>query len=285
VSDPRPIGVFDSGVGGLTVLKELVAALPGEAFVYLGDTGRVPYGPKPLPMVREYAFQDAAFLVARGAKAVVVACNTASAAALPGLEQRVPVPVWGVVEPGVEAALASAIGGRIGVIGTTGTIASRSYQHRLEARGASVWARACPLFVPIAEEGAADGEIARLVARRYLSDAPPLDALVLACTHYPILKATIAGVLPGVALIDSARAVAAVVARELSGRGLAAPAAAPAVSHFVTGDVGGYVHIARIIGGPPGPVRRIAIRDLEDAARALSGTGPREEAAPEEGYV
>lgn len=269
----------------MTVLKALVRALPGEAFLYLGDTGRVPYGSKPLAMVREYAFQDAAFLVELGAKAVVVACNTASAAALPGLEGRLPVPVWGVVEPGVEVAIDHADGARIGVIGTTGTIASRAYQDRLEGRGATVWARACPLFVPIVEEGGTDDGLARLVAHRYLGDAPPLGSLVLACTHYPILKATIAETLPGVSLIDSAEAVAAVVARDLKARGLPVGRPAPSVSHLVTGDVGAYVHIARIIGGPPGPVTRVSIRDLEEAASALGANGPREEGPLEIGQV
>ena len=197
-----PIGVFDSGSGHYGPW-ELKRALPTESFIYLGDTARLPYGPKPTDMVRGFADEIAHTLLQREVKAVVVACNTASAAALPDLAERLPVPTWGVVEPGVAAALAVAPRARIGVLGPVGTVRSRVYQDRLERAGATTWAQACPLFVPIVEEGVSDTEIARLVAAYYLDGRPPLDAVILGCTHYPALKGVLAQILgPGVALVD-----------------------------------------------------------------------------------
>ncbi|NLG09871.1 MAG: glutamate racemase [Deinococcales bacterium] len=259
-----PLGVFDSGVGGLTVLKELRRALPHESFVYLGDTARVPYGPKPPEMVRGFATEIAHALLGRGVKGIVIACNTASAAALPELADRLPVPTWGVVEPGVAAALGRAPGGRIGVLGTQGTVASRVYQDRLERAGAITWARACPLFVPIVEEGVSDTAIARLVASHYLEGRPPLDAVILGCTHYPALKGVLAEVLgEGVTLIDSAEAVAAVVARDLRRLGLLAPAGGRAgVRYLVTGDVPSFLHAAEVLGGPAGTYEQLPVTDL-----------------------
>lgn len=192
-----PLGVFDSGVGGLTVLSALKRQLPHESFVYLGDTARVPYGSKPLEMVRGFASEISLELLSRGVKGIVVACNTASAASLPDLAGELPVPVWGVIEPGVEAALGAAPGGLVGVLGTVGTVGTGVYQRRLEAAGCRVWARACPLFVPIVEEGVSDTVIAELVARHYLGDAPALDAVILGCTHYPALKPILSQVLGG----------------------------------------------------------------------------------------
>lgn len=263
----KPLGVFDSGVGGLTVLSALRHALPHESFLYLGDTARVPYGSKPLDMVRGFAAQIADALLERDVKGIVIACNTASAASLPDLADRLPVPVWGVVEPGVAAALARTAGGRVGVLGTVGTIGARVYQDRLEAAGARTWGRACPLFVPIVEEGISDSTIARLVAEYYLDDRPELDTVILGCTHYPPLAQTLRQVLgPEVALVDSAASTAAVVARDLRAMGLAAPSGAPGtVVHLVTGDLDSYRHTARILGGPDGPMERI---ELAPRARA-----------------
>jgi glutamate racemase len=258
-----PIGVFDSGVGGLTVLAALVRRLPDEDFVYLGDTARVPYGSKPAATVRGFAFELAGELVARGVKAVVVACNTASTASLPDLAEAAPVPVWGVVEPGVAAALAVHRGGRVGVVGTSGTIAAGSYQARLAAHGVDVWARACPLFVPIVEEGVADGAIAALVARHYLAERPDdLRTLILGCTHYPPLAATLRAVLgTDVALVDSAAATADAVAGALARHGLARPpSSGPGrVAHLVTGDVANYRHVAAMLGGPSGSVDHLPL--------------------------
>jgi glutamate racemase len=258
--------VFDSGVGGLSVLSALVRRLPHEDFIYLGDTARLPYGSKPAAMVRSFAFELAAELVERGAKAIVVACNSAATASLPDLAMAAPVPVWGVVEPGVSAALAAHSGGRrgghrggpVGVLGTHRTIAAGTYQARLAAAGVDAWARACPLFVPIVEEGVADGEIAELVARHYLADRPAdLQTVILGCTHYPALVPTLRAVLgPSVTLVDSAHATAEVVAEGLARLRLVRPAAATAgrVQQWVTGDLESYRHVAAVLGGPVGDV-------------------------------
>jgi glutamate racemase len=215
------IGIFDSGVGGLTVQRAILDALPGADTLYLGDTARVPYGTKSAETVTQYSLRTARFLTGQGIDLLVVACNTASAVALPALRAALAVPVIGVVEPGARAAVAASRGGRIGVIGTPGTVASGAYQAAIRALrpGAVVSARACPLFVPLAEEGWTDpaDEIVRGVARRYLEPlaSEGIDTLVLGCTHYPLLKGAIAAALPGVALVDSAETVAAEVRARL----------------------------------------------------------------------
>lgn len=273
-----PLGVFDSGVGGLTVLNALQRAMPDEQFIYLGDTARLPYGPKPQAMVRGFATEIAAELLERGVKGLVIACNTASAAALPALAERLPVPTWGVIEPGVSAALANieATGGRIGVLGTVGTIEARVYQVRLERSGAATWSRACPLFVPIVEEGVSDTAIARLVAHHYLSDRPELAAVILGCTHYPLLKGVLAEVLGGgVKLIDSALAVAEVVKRDLQRLGLMRPlgrstVAGPTVRYLVSGDVATFMHSAEVLGGPEGSAEHIDVNTLGSRMRTAA---------------
>jgi glutamate racemase len=215
----RPIGVFDSGVGGLTVVRALRAALPGEDIVYLGDTARVPYGSKSPRTVERYSLACQRFLLDRGVKLVMIACNTASATALDALRVASPVPVIGAVEPGAEAALAVSQGGRIGVIGTLATVRSGAYDRAIAARRADahVTALACPLLVPLAEEGWTDDEIAVAVARRYLGALferdHGLDTLVLGCTHYPLLRGVlerVAAEVAGrpVAVVDSASAMA-----------------------------------------------------------------------------
>jgi glutamate racemase len=217
---PR-IGIFDSGVGGLTVQRAILDALPGHDTFYLGDTARVPYGSKSAETVTQYSLRMARFLVRQEIDLLVVACNTASAVALPALRAEVQVPVLGVVEPGARAAARVTRTGRVAVIGTQGTVASGAYQEaiRRERPGASVLAVACPLFVPLAEEGWVDpsDEIVRGVVRRYLAPvkAAGVDTLVLGCTHYPLLEAAIAAELPGVALVDSARAIALEVRERL----------------------------------------------------------------------
>ena len=203
------IGVFDSGIGGLTVMKELLQRLPGESFIYFGDTARVPYGTKSADTVLKFSRENIAFLMEQGVKLVVVACNTASAEALPTLQRETSVPVIGVIQPGIQAAVAATSAARIGVIGTMATIRSNAYQTGIQqlAPGAEVFARACPLFVPLAEEGWVDGEVAELVARKYLNDFHDegVDALVLGCTHYPLLRDVIGRVMgPEVKLVDSA---------------------------------------------------------------------------------
>ncbi|MEZ4398636.1 MAG: glutamate racemase [Kofleriaceae bacterium] len=222
----RPIGVFDSGVGGLTVVRALRQHLPGEDIVYLGDTARVPYGSKSPRTVERYSLTCQAFLLARQVKLVLIACNTASANALPALVEASPVPVIGAVDPGATSALAVTTGRRIGVIGTLGTVRSGAYERALTARdpAAQVTALACPLLVPLAEEGWVDDEVAAVVARRYLTELfvrdPDIDTVVLGCTHYPLLRAVLtrtAAELAGrpVAIVDSATAMATAAAAAL----------------------------------------------------------------------
>jgi glutamate racemase len=211
-----PIGIFDSGVGGLTVYRALHERLPAERYVYLGDTARVPYGTKSLSTVERYAIENARFLESRGMKLLVVACNTASALALPAIRRSVSVPVVGMIEPGARAAVREAAGGRVGVIATESTVKSGAYSRAVAALAPEleVTERACPLFVSLAEEGWAESGVARAVAEEYLRDIREkgVSAVVLGCTHYPILRRVIqASVGAGVKLIDSGEAAAEVV--------------------------------------------------------------------------
>jgi glutamate racemase len=236
----RAIGVFDSGVGGLTVLRELRKQIPGESIVYLGDTARVPYGTKSSPTVLRYAHEAARFLLAQRVKLLVVACNTASAVALDELSDRYEVPVVGVIDPGARRALEVTRNGRIGVIGTEGTVRSGAYERALRKvrSDIEVFTAACPLFVPLAEEGWARHEIARLAAREYLAAllVQGIDTLVLGCTHYPLLKQTLSEVVGSdVQLVDSARETAKAVASRLKDHQLLrrSPAASQPL-YFVT---------------------------------------------------
>jgi glutamate racemase len=222
-----PIGVFDSGVGGLTVLRALRRELPSESFVYLGDTARLPYGTKSAGTISRYAVQAARALVERGIKLLVVACNTASAVAIDELRAQWPgLPVIGVVEPGAEAAVAASRTGRIAVIGTESTIRGGAYTRAIAALApdARVLGRACPLFVALAEEGWTDGAIAEAIAREYLATlVADVDALVLGCTHFPLLAPAIARVVgPEITIVDSAATTAAAVVRRLEAGGLLA---------------------------------------------------------------
>jgi glutamate racemase len=208
-----PIGIFDSGVGGLTVYRALHERLPNERFVYLGDTARVPYGTKSLATVERYAVENSRFLQAHGIKLLVVACNTASALALPAIRKAVTVPVMGVIEPGSRAAVEIAGGKKIGVIATEATVQSHAYAQAIAAIGSDVEVieRACPLFVSLAEEGWANSDVARTVAQDYLKEfkKTPIGALVLGCTHYPILRDVISETVGvNVNLIDSGAATA-----------------------------------------------------------------------------
>ncbi len=241
-----PIGVFDSGVGGLTVLRALMARLPWESTLFLGDTARVPYGTKSGEVVNRYALANGRFLAERGIKLLLVACNTASAVAVEALARDLPIPVLGVIEPGAKAAATASRSGRIGVIGTPGTIRSRAYERALRQNrpDATVVSRACPLFVPLAEEGWTEGEVPRLAAQRYLGElaAADVDALVLGCTHYPLLRDVIAEVMgSNVALVDSAEAVAQAAQAALTATGMLAPAkgagGAPAEHAYFVTDV------------------------------------------------
>ena len=224
-----PIGIFDSGVGGLTVYRALHERLPDEHFIYLGDTARVPYGTKSLNTVERYAIENARFLESRGIKLLVVACNTASALALPAIRGAVSVDVVGVIEPGAAAAVAIASGKSIGVIATEATVQSAAYSAAIARLDANVEVveQACPLFVSLAEEGWADTSVAESVAAQYLSrfESNSLGALVLGCTHYPILEDVIRRTLKSdVPLIDSGEAAATEVQSLLQSRELARPA-------------------------------------------------------------
>jgi glutamate racemase len=228
LSSNLPIGIFDSGVGGLTVYRALHEQLPDERFVYLGDTARVPYGTKSLATVERYAVENAHFLAARGIKLLVVACNTASALALPAIRKALAVDVVGVIGPGARAAVAATPaenGKRIGVIATESTVQSGAYTQAITKADpqTTVVERACPLFVPLAEEGWADEAVARTVAETYLKDlSSKIDTLVLGCTHYPILKSVIQETVGGqVALIDSGEATAREVKALLQEKDLA----------------------------------------------------------------
>ncbi len=208
-----PIGIFDSGVGGLTVYRALHERLPNERFVYLGDTARVPYGTKSLATVERYAVENSRFLQSHGIKLLVVACNTASALALPAIRKAVKVPVMGVIEPGSRAAVEIAGNATIGVIATEATVQSHAYAHAIAVMnpGSEVIERACPLFVSLAEEGWANSDVARIVAQDYLSEfrTTSIGALVLGCTHYPILRDVISETVgTKVNLIDSGAATA-----------------------------------------------------------------------------
>jgi glutamate racemase len=235
-----PIGVFDSGIGGLTVVRELVRELPDESIIYFGDTARVPYGSKSADTVRRYSREAAAFLLERGVKMVVIACNTATAHAGEALARELPVPVVGVIEPGARAAVAATRSGRIGVIGTAGTIGSGAYDLAVRRRleHSRVYAQPCPLLVPLVEEGWLEHDAARLVAGEYLNPLVEMDVdvLILGCTHYPLLRPLLAGLLPGVQLVDSAAETARDVAALLSELGARRNAAEPPAYTFVASD-------------------------------------------------
>lgn len=237
-----PIGIFDSGIGGLTVVREVMRQLPHERIIYFGDTARVPYGPKSPDTVRRYSHEICAYLTSQDVKAIVIACNTATAHALPMLENELKVPVIGVVEPGARAGVAASRRLELGVIGTAGTIASRAYEHAIHAiaPNADIVARACPLLVPLVEEGWLDKDATRLIAREYLAplQAAGIDTLVLGCTHYPLLKPMLAEILgPDVVLIDSAHETAAETARVLGARNLLGDTPADEATHrFIASD-------------------------------------------------
>ena len=232
------IGIFDSGIGGLTVFAAVQRRLPDESLIYLGDTARVPYGTKSAETVVRYSRECAQFLVDRGVKAIVVACNTASSYALPDLQHRFEVPVIGVVEPGARAALAATRSRAVGVIGTAGTVASNAYGSALKALAPDVRvvSRACPLFVPLVEEGWIENEVAEAAARRYLGSIARegIDALILGCTHYPLLANVIGRVVgEGVRLVDSAETTADALAELIAARGLAAGGGSAEGTHHI----------------------------------------------------
>ncbi|MEY3482949.1 MAG: hypothetical protein RLZ40_992 [Actinomycetota bacterium] len=253
----RPIGVFDSGFGGLTVMRSLIDLMPNESLVYIGDTGRYPYGNKPAEEVRGYAIELAESLVNdHGAKMIVVACNTAASVALEALSKSLVVPVIGVIEPGARALARVTHNGKVGVIGTVGTIASRAYDTAIEATGADVTltSAACPGFVEFVERDQTDGDEVTLLAKRLLSPVKEagVDALLLGCTHYPYLAPVIQRVMgDGVVIVSSANETAFAVRELLESRGLAAPPDAVADRRFFSsGDVEWFATRGRRLLGP-----------------------------------
>jgi glutamate racemase len=241
VTGAAPIGVFDSGIGGLTVAHALIQRLPHESVLYFGDTARVPYGPKSPETVRRYSKEIAAFLAGEGVKSLVVACNTATAHALPALRDDLSMPVIGVIEPGARAAVRATRSGHVGVIGTAGTIRSGAYERALRAIEPElrITVRACPLLVPLVEEGWMDHGATRLIAEEYLEPLlrQHIDTLVLGCTHYPLLKPLLAAVLgTGVTMIDSAEETAIETAAVLREGALTAPKNRVPAHRFIASD-------------------------------------------------
>jgi len=260
LSPKRPIGIFDSGIGGLTVARQIMRRLPGESIVYFGDTARVPYGSKSDRTVRAFAWEDSLFLLAHDVKMIVVACNTASAVALGELDRQLRIPVIGVIEPGAEAAVAVTQSGRIGVIGTLATVHSRAYEKAVQRLNASatVYSTSCPLFVHLVEEGWVEGEAPELIARKYLTPLLDrgIDTLILGCTHYPLLKALLSGILgPGVTLIDSAEQIARRVETLLQERRELSPAPQGTRRFFVSDYPRNFEELGRrFLGEPVGEV-------------------------------
>jgi glutamate racemase len=256
-ADPRPIGVFDSGVGGLTVLSELRRRLPDEPTIYLGDNARAPYGPRPADEVQRFTLESVAWLLAQDIKLLLLACNTATARALPLVRQVAPIPVVGVVRPGGVTAAASTRTGHVAVIATAGTVESNAYRDAIGEADprVEVVQQACPDLVPLVEAGIFDGPQAERAVRGYLEPLfvadPRLDTLLLGCTHYPLLRGVIEGTVgPAVRVVDSAFTTALAAEDLLDALGARVPGgAAPAHRVATTGDVGTFVSVAQRLFG------------------------------------
>lgn len=260
----QPIGVFDSGIGGLTVVKALIEDLPAESIIYFGDTARVPYGTKSKSTIVKFSLENVEFLLRYGVKCIVIACNTASSWALPTLRKYFKVPIVGVIRPGALAAVRRTKNRRIGVIGTHATIHSRAYDLAIERIDASVkvFSQSCPLFVPLVEEGWLNGTVCRQVAQKYLEplQRQRIDTLILGCTHYPLLAPTIRQILgPQVTLVDSARQTAAEVRGLLMGTELLSQhRRTPRYRFFVTDESAQFNAIGqRFLGHVIGSVERV----------------------------
>ena len=260
------IGVFDSGIGGLTVFKALARRLPREHLLYLGDTARLPYGSKSPETVTSCSIEAGDFFADRGVKLMVVACNTSSAIALDVLRARYDTPVLGVIAPGARAAVEATKRGRIGVIGTEATIASGAYEREIRALApnAEIFARACPMFVPLAEEGWLDNDVARRTVALYLASLKKsgIDSLILGCTHYPLLREAIADFIgPQVQIVDSAEETAAEVRQVLRTSGLLRPRGRGASSFFVTDAVQRFLQVGeRFYGASVASAVRVVLR-------------------------
>ena len=268
----QPIGVFDSGVGGLTVLRHLIQTLPGEDFVYLGDTARVTYGNKSPETIRHYTRQCVHFLLNLNVKAIVIACNTASALALDLAQEISPVPVIGMISPAAKSAVTQTKRGSIGIIGTRATISSSAYEHaiheesQLQHKTTNVYGKACPLFVPLAEEDWSEHPAAALISHEYLDYFTSLniDTLVLGCTHYPLLRSLIQNTLPEVTLLDCGESAAKELSNILQQEAHNSISAKPVITLYTTDTVHAFSKIAeRCIGFPlPDPIR-ISTESLE----------------------
>ena len=270
----KPIGVFDSGIGGLTVVHALTQRLPNENIVYFGDTARVPYGSKSPQVVREYAAQDVDFLMSRDVKMVVIACNTVSAVALDVVEKHAKIPVVGVILPGANAAAKSTKKKRVGIIGTIATVNSNAYTHAIRHidKDVQVFAQPCPLFVPLAEEGWMDHKVTAMVAKEYLFPLKleKIDTLILGCTHYPVLRKAITSAVDAyVTLIDSGEATAEEVERVLDQRNLRNPSKERPNLQFYVSDVPAkFTEVGeRFLGKKMGRVHRTGGFEREQEGR------------------
>ena len=260
----KPIGIFDSGIGGLTVVKRILSTLPGESIIYFGDTARVPYGTKSNSTVIEYSLQDAKFLINKNVKMIVVACNTASSVALNALRENFDVPIIGMINPGVKMALEFSQNKKIGVIGTYATTNNKAYSNELLKRASdiNIMEKPCPLFVPLAEEGWIDHKATELIAEEYLKDliAAGIDTLILGCTHYPILSGIIQKVMGNnVTLIDSGTAAAREVEEYLTGSGLRNVSGSGVYHEYYVSDVPTkFIEVAeRFLGRPVENIQKI----------------------------
>lgn len=268
-----PIGVFDSGVGGLTIVKQIHNLLPKESIIYLGDTARVPYGIKSPQTVIRFTQEAISFFMGKGIKLLLIACNTSSSLALPHLKDGYDFPICGVIEPGVEEALKVSRVKRIGVIGTKATIESKVYEIKLKERDpqVKVYSCACPLFVPLVEEGWLKEQITYQVAERYLSDlrGKKIDTLILGCTHYPLIKDVIKYVMgEGVALIDSAEAVVKEVKEILRRKGLESEGGDPHYEFYVTDEPSQFKKLSRLfLEDMVEDVKKIDLEEYKECTR------------------
>lgn len=261
----KPIGIFDSGIGGLTVVKEVIKLLPYENIVYFGDTARVPYGIKSKETIIKFSLENTLFLLQKDVKMIVVACNTSSSLALPIMRKHFKIPIIGVIMPGAKEAVYATKNGKIGVIGTRATINSRAYEEEIKRLDCTikVYSQSCPMFVPIVEEGWMNDGIATKVAEKYLSPlkARGIDTLILGCTHYPLLKRKIQEITgSGVTLIDSAQQVAVEVKQVLSQEGILNNGRrAPSREYFVSDEVAIFKNVAKMfLGSELKEVRKVS---------------------------
>lgn len=269
MNNTKPIGIFDSGIGGLTVAKRLSLTLPQENIIYFGDTARVPYGSKSNSTVIDYSIQDTNFLISKNVKAVVVACNTASSVAIPKLKKQFDLPIIGMIEPGAAMAIENSVNKRIGVIGTRSTISNKAYSREIKSIDPSVdvYEKACPLFVPLAEEGWIKHKATFKIAEEYLLELKDLDVdtLVLGCTHYPILYEVIQEIMgDNVTLIDSGVAAARVVKDEIKKTDLENESGENGVSKFYVSDIPmTFKNIAELfLGKPITDIKKVNLESL-----------------------